>query len=382
MRVCLDVSAAAQARGGIGRYSARLAESLLELPGVELSLLYNAPRAPRLDAALARLPAHRLRLGTKPWRAGIAAATLLGLALDRWVAGADVFHATDHLLPPLRRVPTVFTVHDLAFLTHPATHLPSNRAFLRLMMPRFVRAATVVIADSEATRRDLLRYYRVAPHKVRAVPLGVEPAFRPADAQAARALVAERYALAVPYLLFVGTLEPRKNLRGLLDAFRQLISRHTGEGDVPALAIAGARGWWYRDLYRAARELGLGERVRFLGRVSDADLPALYSAAAAFVYPSLYEGFGLPPLEALACGTPVVCSDRSSLPEVVGDAGLLVDPTRPGALAAALERILHDAALRQELRGRGLERAARYTWARTAAATAQVYEQAVREARR
>src|SRR5262249_42286431 len=238
------------------------------------------------------------------------------------------------------------------------------------------------IADSDATRRDLLRYYRVAPQKVRAVPLGVEPAFRPVELEAARALAAERYGLTSPFLLFVGTLEPRKNLRALLEAYRRLLSSHTGEGDAPTLAVAGARGWWYRDLYRLARELGLDGRVRFLGRVPDADLPPLYSAAAAFVYPSLYEGFGLPPLEALACGTPVVCSDRSSLPEVVGDAGLLVDPTQPAALAGALARILDDPALRQELRGRGLERAARYTWARTAAETVQVYEQALHEAAR
>jgi glycosyltransferase involved in cell wall biosynthesis len=318
-------------------------------------------------------------LGDKPWRAGVAAAQLLRTRLDRWLGDCDVYHATDHLLPPLA-VPSVFTVHDLAFLVEPRTHLPTNRLYLAAMMPRYVRAATAVIADSEATRRDLLRYYRLPPERVRVVHLGVEPQFRPLDAAAARAQVMQRHGLVAPYVLFVGTLEPRKNVRALLAAFACLVqARSDANGSSPLqLVIAGAPGWWYDDLFRWVRARGLDSLVHFLGRVADADLPALYSACAAFAYPSLYEGFGLPPLEALACGAPVVCSDRSSLPEVVGDAALQVDPTRPAALAAALRRVLDDESLRQSLRARGLARAAGFTWERTAAGTLAVYEQ-VRE---
>ncbi len=375
MRVCLDVSAAAQARGGIGRYAARLAEALLRLPGIELSLLYHGRGGTALPPGLAGLPPRRVRLGSKPWRATLAAASLLRLPLDRVVGPCDLFHATDHVLPPLRHTPSVFTVHDLAFLAHPETHLRSNRTYLAAMMPRYVATATVVIADSEATRRDVLARYQVAPDKVRVVPLGVEPTFAPVPPPEARALVAARYGLTAPYLLFVGTLEPRKNLRGLVAAYRALLQRHD---DAPDLTVAGAEGWRYDDLYRLVQQEGLSARVRFLGRVADADLPALYSAAAAFAYPSLYEGFGLPPLEALACGTPVVCSDRSSLPEVVGDAALLVDPTDAAALARALARLLDDEALRRLLRARGLARAAQFTWARTAAETLAAYEEARR----
>ncbi|HEY7062490.1 MAG TPA: glycosyltransferase family 1 protein [Chloroflexota bacterium] len=375
MRVCLDASPAAQGRGGIGRYAARLAEALAALPGVELSLLYHGRPAARLTCPLDRLPARRVRVASKPWRASLALAYFLRLPLDRVVGPSDVFHATDHVLPPLRRTPSVFTVHDLAFLVHPETHLWSNRAYLQTMMPRYVAAATMVIADSEATRQDVLSYYRAAPDKVRVVPLGVEPAFSPVPPDRVRAEVAARHGLDGPYLLFVGTLEPRKNLVGLLRAYAALLGRRA---DTPALAIAGAAGWEYDETYRFVAREGLGAHVRFLGRVPDAALPALYGAATALAYPSLYEGFGLPPLEALACGTAVVCSNRSSLPEVVSDAALVVDPTDVGALATALERLLDDEALRRDLRARGLARARQFTWERTAAETLRVFEEAVR----
>ncbi|HZU04922.1 MAG TPA: glycosyltransferase family 1 protein [Chloroflexota bacterium] len=377
MRVVLDVTAAAQRRGGIGRYSARLAEALRDVPGLELQLVYSAAQPVALPRRLTAVPARRIGLPSKPWRAGIALAQLLRLPLDRWLPTGDVFHATDHLLPPLRRPATVFTVHDLAFLIQPQTHLPTNRLFLTALMPRFVAAATAIIADSEATRRDLLRYYPAAALKVHVVHLGVEATFQPVAPEAARA-VASRYGLPERYVLFVGVLEPRKNIQTLLRAYRSLLQQRDGgtAGSLP-LVIVGPRGWWYRDLYRAVRELGLAALVRFLGPVPDADLPALYSGATAFVYPSLYEGFGLPPLEALACGTPVVCSDRAALPEVVGDAALLVDPQDAGAIARALARVLDDDHLRQALRVRGLARAARFTWERTAQATVRVYEQAL-----
>jgi glycosyltransferase involved in cell wall biosynthesis len=302
------------------------------------------------------------------------------LPLDGWLRGSELFHATDHLLPFLRRTPTVFTVHDLAFLERPETHLPYNRLYLSLMMPRFVRAATAIIADSEATRRDVLRHYGVPSDKVRVVYLGVEQAFRPVEPAEARAHVDARYGLSGPYALFVGTLEPRKNVRGLLLAYRRLLQGwEEREGEAPKLAIAGARGWWYQELFRLARGQGLDTAVRFLGRVADEDLPALYSAAAAFVYPSLYEGFGLPPLEALACGTPVVCSNRASLPEVVGDAALQVDTTRTEDIATALERALTDDELRATLRARGLARAGELTWERTGTETARVYRDVLGE---
>lgn len=309
----------------------------------------------------------------------MALADVLGLSLDRWLPACDLFHATDHLLPPLRRIPTVFTVHDLAFLVHPDTHLPSNRVFLQLMVPRFLRRATAIIADSEATRRDVLRYYAPPPEKVHVVHLGVEPAFQPVDPDAARAVVARQYALTPPYLLFVGTLEPRKNLRGLLIAYRRLLSE-LGPA-LPPLIVAGAPGWWHEESYRAVERLGLTQHVRFVGRVAERDLPALYGAATAFLYPSLYEGFGLPPLEALACGTAVICSNRASLPEVVGDAAVQVDPINIAELATALRRVLSDANLRAELRARGLARAAQFTWARTASATVDVYRQVLATSR-
>ena len=365
-----------QERGGIGRYSARLAEALQARGDVALTLLYHGRCLAPLPPTLQGLPRRPVSLGSKPWRAGVAAALVLGLPLDRWLGVRGLFHATDHLLPPLRHAPTVFTVHDLAFLTQPETHLHSNRAFLARMLPRFCAAATLVIADSEATRQDLLRCYALPPAKVRTVPLGVEPRFRPQEPRAARALVAAQYGLTGSYLLFVGTLEPRKNLRRLLLAYRRLLQVRGGAA-CPPLVVAGAPGWWTDVLHRAVRRLGLEARVRFLGRVPDEHLPALYSTATVFVYPSLYEGFGLPPLEALACGAPVITSNCSALPEVVGDAALQVDPRDVAALADALDRLLSDEQTRQVLASRGPAQAAQFTWARTAAATVAVYREAL-----
>ncbi len=284
----------------------------------------------------------------------------------------DLFHATEHLLPRLSSVRTVFTLHDLIFLFHPETHKPLNRWFLTLMMPRFLRAADAVIAVSECTRRDAVRAYGIPEEKITVIYEGVSPRFRPASPEAIQAVRA-KYRLPERFILYVGTIEPRKNLTALLEAYAALQSRNTQHA--ARLVIVGKKGWLYEGFFRRLRELGLEERVYFTGYVPDEDLPALYSAADLFVFPSLYEGFGLPVLEAMACGVPVVCSNTSSLPEVAGDAALLADPTDIRALAAAMERALTDEALRASLRARGLERARQFTWEEAAKRTVEVYHQ-------
>ena len=374
--LCVDLSAAAQERAGLGRYAASLAQALLAL-GEPLEAFVNDPRGSRLAVPLSALPTRTVRLSRKPWRLRAAATYFGGPSLDGVFAGVSVFHATEHLLPRLRHVPSVFTLHDIAYLRYPQYHLLQNRLFLSLMMPRFLAQAQRIIAISESTRREALAAYRLDPAKIEVVPEGVEPRFAPVRDAGLLADVRARYELPARFILFVGTIEPRKNLRTLLEAYAALRPNAPEVG----LVIAGGKGWLYADFFNQLQALGLESQVRLTGFVPDDDLPALLSAAEAFVYPSVYEGFGLPPLEAMACGTPVLCSDASSLPEVVGQAGLLLPPTDAAAWAAALQRILSDAPLRADLRERGLARARQFTWEAAAKHTLAVYKQAVEAAR-
>lgn len=280
-------------------------------------------------------------------------------------------HGLVNVLPLALPCPGAVTVHDLSFLRYPQAFKPLKRLYLRLMTRRSVRQAGVVIAVSESTRQDVIRLLGVSPGKVRTVLNGVESAYRPLE-PASREDFRQRVGLVDPFILYVGTLEPRKNIPVLLQAFHQLKQR----GDVPhKLVLIGAKGWLYQPIFEALESLALQDQVLFPGFVPPHELVAWYSAAEIFVYPSLYEGFGLPVLEAMACGTPVVCSDRSSLPEVAGDAALQVDPTHPEALAEALRSLIHDPALRRHLAARGIARAQYLTWDRSAHETVRAYSQ-------
>jgi glycosyltransferase involved in cell wall biosynthesis len=240
---------------------------------------------------------------------------------------------------------------------------------LNLLIPIAARNAAHVIAGSEFTRADLIDAYDLPPEKVTVTPYAADPIYRPMDRDAARQAVRDRFGLRGPFVLAVGVLQPRKNLPRLIRAFGRIAKQ------VPhALALVGKPGWAHEELQQTATASGLGSRLKFTGYVPDADLPVLYNAADLFAYPSLYEGFGLPPLEAMACGTPVVTSNVTSLPEVVADAALAVDPTDEAALSEALLQGLTDEALRTRLRAAGFERAAGFSWERTAELTLEVYQ--------
>ncbi|MFN8516395.1 MAG: glycosyltransferase family 1 protein [Chloroflexia bacterium] len=285
----------------------------------------------------------------------------------------DLLHAT-YTLPPWLYCPAVVTVHDISYRTHPETFSARDRLLLSLAVPISMRRAARVITVSEAARRDIIRHYRVPAAKVVAIHNGVEPGFRPVVDPAALAAVRARYGLPERYILAVGNLQPRKNVRRLIEAFAAL---RAARGDDCRLVLVGQPFWRHEELGRVIAARGLGEVVVATGYVPAGDLPAIYSAATVFAYPSLYEGFGLPPLEAMACGTPVVAGNTSALPEVVGEAGLLVDPLDAGAIAAALGRLWDDAALRERLRRAGFARAAGFTWREAARRTLGVYEAAM-----
>ncbi len=268
-----------------------------------------------------------------------------------------------NVIPLLARCPAVVTVHDLAFLRFPDRFRPAKQRYLAALARLSVRRAAHVLTVSEFTRGEVIALLGADPGRVTALPNGRDERLGPLPADKVAAFRQEQH-LPERFLLFVGTLEPRKNLATLLRAFA--LARPTL--DMP-LVITGGKGWMYEPIFALAEELGLREQVSFAGFVPREELGLWYNAATALVYPSLYEGFGLPPLEALQCGTPVVTSNTSSLPEVVGDAALTVDPTDVEALAAALTRIATDTALREELHARGPARAALFSWERTAAGT-------------
>jgi glycosyltransferase involved in cell wall biosynthesis len=246
-----------------------------------------------------------------------------------------------------------------------------RRMLFRLSIGRVARLADAVIVPSSATARDFASRFPSATQKIRAVPLAPREQFVVLS-HAERMPVIDRYGLTHrDYVLFAGNIEPRKNLLALIDAYNRM---RQDMRTAPCLAIAGGAGWKNQAIHQAAAASPYAADIRFLGYVADADLPALMGGALAFVYPAIYEGFGLPPLEAMACGTPVITSNRSSLPEVVGDAALLVDPNDRAHLADAMARVVEQEPLRKDLRERGLKRAERFTWEETARLTLRVYE--------
>jgi glycosyltransferase involved in cell wall biosynthesis len=270
-------------------------------------------------------------------------------------------------------------VHDLSFVRDPESATPALRQYLNATVPRSVATANHVLADSQATKEDLMELYSTPNDKITVLYSGVDSRFAPEKQRGEEERIRSRYKLGhQPFILGVGTLHPRKNYSRLISAFAQIadVSRRLdGKSINHNLVIVGKKGWLFDSIIADAARLGIRTRVVFPGYADDEDLPALYRTAELFVFPSIYEGFGLPPLEAMACGTPVVTSNVSSLPEVVGDAGLTVDPTDIHALANAMSRALQDTQLRQQMSQRGLAQAGKFTWLRAAHQLVQVYQQ-------
>lgn len=366
--IYLDVSAAVHRRAGLGRYAESLTRALVAAHSDRYALFYNRERGVEPLPGLECLPARTVAMGYKPWRMLVWLGQLARVDFGRLVPGAEVFHAAEHLLLPLRSVPTVLTVHDLIFRHMPAHHKALNRWYLNLTMPLYCLRATHVVAVSEWTRRDLMAAYGLPPERVTVIPEAADPRFRlqPPEAVAA---VRACYGLPDRYLLFVGTVEPRKNLSRLLTAFETIRAEGLSDG----LVIVGKRGWLNSDFFDQLGRSPASDAVLLLGYVPDDALPAVYAGAQALVFPSLYEGFGLPILEGMACGTPVVASNASSIPEVGGDAAVYFDPMDTEAMVEALRRLLRDGDLQEEMRARAIAQAARFSWESAAAATESVY---------
>lgn len=377
MRILIDYTSAIAQGAGIGRYTRSLTDALLRVDSADQFTLFSAerpsasrpfPSAPNARAVTGPLDNRRMTILWHRLRAPLPIQALAGRA--------DVLHAPDFSLAPSVGARTVVTLHDLAFMTHPECALPSLRAYLHRVVPRAARRADHIIAVSQRTADDLVALLGVPREKISVIYLGVDPSVRRVEDTVALAQVEARYGLRRPFALAVGTIEPRKNYARLIEAF----ARARGRNDAPSqLVIAGRKGWLYDEVFATAARLGLdAEAVRFLDYAPDADLPALYTLARVVAMPSLYEGFGIPVVEAMACGTPVIAGADGSLPEIVGDAGLLVPPTEVDALADALTRLSSDEALRQQLIARGYERVRRFDWQDAAQRHVEVYHHLAR----
>ncbi|NLE44152.1 MAG: glycosyltransferase family 4 protein [Chloroflexi bacterium] len=371
MHIGIDYTAAARQQAGIGRYTRELIHALLKADTRNTYVAFAASGGLNSEAfdALLTLPARLRKVPlTDDWLARIWHRLRLPIPVETVTGPLDAFYSPDFVLPPTRPgTRTLLTVHDLSFLRYPDHFVPKLVRYLSEVVPRSIERADRVLADSRATKDDLTTYLNVAPGRVEVLYSGVDTRFTPTPGPNESDNIRKRYGLDErPIVLTVGTIQPRKNHARLIQAFATL-------GDDLQLAIGGGQGWLYDEVLQAVVQHS--DRVRLLGFVSDADLPALYRSATLFVFPSFYEGFGLPVLEAMACGVPVVCSNTSSLPEVAGDSACLVNPHDTDALAYAMAQCLEDTQLRSTMVSKGLAQAQRFTWRKAAQQLLTIFDE-------
>jgi glycosyltransferase involved in cell wall biosynthesis len=370
LRIGFDATAAARQSAGIGRYTRQLLAAFNARTDRNRYQVYYCGggvmqgHLPALDTRfrVRKLPVSDRLLNAVWYRAR------LPLPVQFITGNIDLFHSPDFALPPTLNAPGVLTIHDLAFLRQPECAYPTLRRYLEQVVPRSVRRASRIIAVSDSTRWDLIELLDVNPARVTTIHEGVSPEYQRADDPERVWSQLKVHGIREPFILAVGTLEPRKNYARLLEAYAMLRQR----GMPQRLVIAGALGWLYEPIYEQLHKLQLEQSVTIV-RPDDEMLLALYQSADTFICASLYEGFGIPLLEALACGTPVACSNSSSMPEVVGDAALLFDPLDSEQISQAIWRCLSETEMNAELRTRGPARAALFPWKKTAAETINVY---------
>ena len=368
MRIGIDISPLTATRTGVGNYCYYLLKHMIAI-GTDCEFAGFSSGRSRIELGPCAGKLSHLHVPL-PTRALYAIWSVLGAPkVDTLLGGVDVLHATNYFMPPAKRARRVVSFYDLAFLIAPELCSPKIRGIFSKQVRRFAREADAIVACSESTKADIVRLLDVDPAKIAVAYGAVDEDFAPMDADAAEHLVGERLGVYGPYLLFVGTLEPRKNVPTLLRAFARLAK------EIPhKLILAGGQGWNAGEILETIEALGLSGRVVRAGYVqTQGELGALYSAADAFVFPSLYEGFGLPVVEAMKCGCPVVTSDNSSMPEVGGSAAVYCDAQDAEGLASAIRGVLEDTALRENLAASGLERAKRFSWQACAETTLGVY---------
>lgn len=364
MRVGIDARLIYHQPAGISRYTKHLIEELAQLDGETTYTVFQHRKHREL---LVDAPNFQRRTLFTPVHTRFEQPLL---ASELSFHSLDLLHSTDFIPPLFSNVPSVITVHDLAFLRWPHFLTKSHAAYYS-QIDRAVRHAQHIIVPSESTKNDVVGQLGASPEKISVIYEAAAPLYRPLSIEDCRASMQAKYGIPEKYILFVSTIEPRKNIGGLLDAFHHL-QQHYNVSDT-GLVLAGKPGWLYEEVFHKVEELGLNKSTFFVGRAPDEDLHRLFVGARCHVHPAFYEGFGLPPLESMACGTPTIVGNTSSMPEVVGDAGLIVDPSDWEEIAIAIHRLLTDDDLHQELCQKGLQRASIFRWSRAAAETLSVY---------
>lgn len=372
MKIGFDISAQSLPRSGVGQYQHQLIRHLLKIDSKNDYLLYgfNVRNRKRLETVQFDAPNCETRVIPIPQRLiTLSWLAFRAPALDRIVKGCDVYHVSEIGIPPVRKAKRVAFVHDLTTLLFPQFHVPTN-VFVHRQRFRRLDEVEAILTNSETTKRDIVDHLGIKPEKIHVTPLGADDSFKPlSDAIAAPVL--DRLGLRKPYFLFVGTLEPRKNVETLILAFNALKEK---EGIPHQLVLAGQKGWLCEPILRAIETSPHRSDIVWTHYLSEGDLPALMNGAEVFVYPSFYEGFGLPVLEAMQCGTPVVTSSVSSLPEVGGEACLYADPHSVEDLADRIRMVIHNPDLRKSMSEKGIERAKQFSWEKCARETLAVYE--------
>ena len=373
--VGIDYTAAHEQSAGIGRLVRDLTTHLAAYDTeTRYRLFIGGAQKSKLPAPLgSNFSWHPTRFSPR-WLARIWQKARFYMPVETFTGRLDLFHATDFTLPPtLPGCKTIVTVHDLSYVKAPQTAHPAQKAYLDRAVPYSVKRATHVIADSQATKDDLIEVYNTPADKISVVLSGVNPTYRPISDAEQLATVRQRYNIPpdVPYIFSIGTVQPRKNYERAIEALQRMGNAYR---DVHYV-VAGGKGWLENPIYESIQASGLAERVHFVGFVDDADVSALYSGAILTWYVSLYEGFGFPVLESMACGTPVITSNVSSIPEVAGDAAIMVSPTDVDAIVDAMQRVLDNSDLRDQMRDQGFQQIKRFSWENSAEILHAIYAQ-------
>jgi glycosyltransferase involved in cell wall biosynthesis len=367
MRVGIDIGPLTNQRTGVGNYCYYLLKHLLDLDQACHYHGFSSGLSPiNLDGLDGRIDHRHLPIPTRIlyrlW------STLGRPSVDGLLGGVDLYHATNYFLPPTSQAASVVTIHDLAFIAQPSLCSPRIVGPFSKGIRRFAQRANAILTYSESTKRDVLNFLEVDEAKVAVAPMAVDDGFLPIVREEAEGILKNQFKVEGPFLLFISTLEPRKNVPTLIKAFARIHKK------IPHnLLLIGGVGWNADPIFETIEQLGIQDRIIRPGFIPHHMLPAFYSAADAFVFPTLYEGFGLPLLEALTCGCPVIAADNSSVPEVTGDAALLSDAMDEAALAENVLAVLEDDALRAGMIARGKTHAAQYSWGACAEKTLQVY---------
>jgi len=360
MRIGIDMSSLSDDKTGVGYYAVNLVKAIGKADSSNMYFLYIREKYFQCFSDLGSNFTRKIIPDSRRYN---LPKTQISLAYSIWKDKLDLFYSPAFFIPFICLCRSVITIHDLTHVVFPEKQMKKHLFVFNSLLPYSIKRSSRIVADSMNTKKDIIRVFKVPEEKIRVVYAAAGDSFRPIKDEKAIARIKQKYGISSDYILFVGTIEPRKNIISLIQAYSLLKKNKPVDYK---LVIVGKKGWMYSEVFNTVKELNLSEEIIFTYYTPEEDMVGLYNGAKVFVYPSLYEGFGLPPLEAMACGVPVITSNVSSLPEVVGDAAIMVNPADINQLAESISRVINDEELRRKMIERGLERARMFSWGKTA----------------